>query len=565
MAGHGPSVPSGEVGMTIAESRPSQPDLVETAAESRDVRLAVTIVGMGAAAVALAIGGPLLLVLGAGLANADVVGVFASPLALIWLVAGAAVGGVALSRGRRTVAFVGAAVAVGVPLVVAATQGLVPYTRAVDAFMSSGSLIAMLLGVGLGVAAIIIGFGRYRRMPTRRAREQAVSGAGLGIEAVGIGLILLAFRTLGDPDRFIFHFFNVEFLAGAGGVFLRGAVNTLILALVGELGGIVLGLVLSIERGQMEAARSLGMTYGQAMRFAIVPQAFRRVIPPLMNEFVILIKDTSLVVVLGLIPENYVLFTTAREGYSSTFNATFFTAAAAGYLVVTLPLIGALNAVDLEVRPQEVVAVIGPSGSGKSTLLRTINLLEEPTEGKVWFEDTELTDVRTNLNEVRTHLGIVFQAFNLFPHKTAAANITLALRKVKGISEEQARQAAVQELRHVGLEAKADAYPGQLSGGQQQRVAIARALAMRPKVMLFDEVTSALDPELIQEVLDVMKVLASEGMTMVVVTHEMGFAREAASRMIFLDEGRILAEGDPRRMFDRPEQPRLRQFLHRIL
>jgi ABC-type polar amino acid transport system ATPase subunit len=224
-----------------------------------------------------------------------------------------------------------------------------------------------------------------------------------------------------------------------------------------------------------------------------------------------------------------------------------------------------LNGVDLEVRPQEVVAVIGPSGSGKSTLLRTINLLEEPTEGKVWFEDTELTDVRTNLNEVRTNLGIVFQAYNLFPHKTAAANITLALRKVKGISEEQARQAAVQELRHVGLEAKADAYPGQLSGGQQQRVAIARALAMRPKLMLFDEVTSALDPELIQEVLDVMKALASEGMTMVVVTHEMGFAREAASRMIFLDEGRILAEGDPRRMFDRPAQPRLRQFLHRIL
>ena len=224
-----------------------------------------------------------------------------------------------------------------------------------------------------------------------------------------------------------------------------------------------------------------------------------------------------------------------------------------------------LKGIDLEVQPREVVVVIGPSGSGKSTLLRCINLLEEPTEGRVWFEETELTDVRTNLNEIRTNLGIVFQAYNLFPHKTAAANITMALRKVKGVSEEMAREAATQELRHVGLEHKANAYPGQLSGGQQQRVAIARALAMRPKVMLFDEVTSALDPELIQEVLDVMQALASEGMTMVTVTHEMGFARGVGTRLLFMDEGLVLEEGQPKEVFESPQHQRLQQFLNRVL
>jgi ABC-type polar amino acid transport system ATPase subunit len=224
-----------------------------------------------------------------------------------------------------------------------------------------------------------------------------------------------------------------------------------------------------------------------------------------------------------------------------------------------------LRGVDVSVKPREVVVVIGPSGSGKSTLLRTINMLEEPTSGHVWFQGIDITDVRTDLDRVRTEMGIVFQQFNLFPHKTAAANITLALRKVKGISEEQAREAAAQELRHVGLQEKTNAYPSQLSGGQQQRVAIARALAMRPKLMLFDEVTSALDPELIQEVLDVMKALASEGMTMVVVTHEMGFAREVGSRLLFIDQGGILEEGDPRETFERPQHPRLQQFLKRIL
>ena len=224
-----------------------------------------------------------------------------------------------------------------------------------------------------------------------------------------------------------------------------------------------------------------------------------------------------------------------------------------------------LRGIDLEVEPKDVVVVIGPSGSGKSTLLRCINLLEEPTEGKVWFEDTELTDVRTNINEARTHVGIVFQAFNLFPHKTAMQNITMALEKVLGMGDEEARERTLQELQHVGLGHKADAYPGQLSGGQQQRVAIARALAMRPKLMLFDEVTSALDPELIQEVLDVMKRLADEGMTMVVVSHEMGFARGVATRLLFLDHGEVLEEGEPNSVFDSPRSERLKQFLSRVL
>ena len=224
-----------------------------------------------------------------------------------------------------------------------------------------------------------------------------------------------------------------------------------------------------------------------------------------------------------------------------------------------------LRGIDLAVHQREVLVILGPSGSGKSTLLRTMNMLEEPQRGRVLFEGSDLTDVRVNLDRMRTHMGIVFQAFNLFPHMTALANVTLALRKVLGLHDEEARERGMRELRHVGLEEKAHAYPSQLSGGQQQRVAIARALAMRPKLMLFDEVTSALDPELILEVLDVMKRLAAEGMTMVVVTHELGFARDVATRMIFIDEGEIVEEGDPRAIFDRPTQARTRAFLSRIL
>ena len=224
-----------------------------------------------------------------------------------------------------------------------------------------------------------------------------------------------------------------------------------------------------------------------------------------------------------------------------------------------------LRGIDLEIAPGEVLVVVGPSGSGKSTLLRTINLLEEPTLGRVFFGGRELTDIRADLNEARTQIGMVFQQFNLFPHKTALGNVTLALRNVLGLGDAEARERALEQLRQVGVEEKKDVYPGQLSGGQQQRIAIARALAMRPKVMLFDEVTSALDPELVKEVLDVVTRLAAEGMTMVVVTHEMGFAREVGSRMLFMDEGRFVEEGEPRAMFDDPQHPRTREFLSQIL
>ena len=228
------------------------------------------------------------------------------------------------------------------------------------------------------------------------------------------------------------------------------------------------------------------------------------------------------------------------------------------------PELYVLRGIDLAVVPGEVLVIIGPSGSGKSTLLRTINMLEEPTEGRVIFEGRELTDVRADLNEARTHIGMVFQSFNLFPHKKAVANVSMALSKVLGMNAGEAKKRALEQLEAVGLADKANAYPGQLSGGQQQRVAIARALAMRPRLMLFDEVTSALDPELVQEVLDVIKALA-EGMTMVVVTHEMGFAREVGSRLLFIDQGVIMEEGEPRAVFENPQHERTQAFLSKVL
>jgi len=229
---------------------------------------------------------------------------------------------------------------------------------------------------------------------------------------------------------------------------------------------------------------------------------------------------------------------------------------------------GALNVlrgIDLEAAEKEVVCILGPSGSGKSTILKCITRLEEPTSGSIYLTGIDITDPRVDINKVRQHVGTVFQQFNLFPHRTAIGNIILPLMKVQHLEKEEAQERALEELRHVGVAGKADSYPSQLSGGQQQRVAIARALAMRPKMMLFDEVTSALDPELVKEVLDVMKRLAGEGMTMLVVTHEMGFAREVADRLVFIDEGVIVEEGPPREMIANPQHDRTKAFMSKIL
>ena len=224
-----------------------------------------------------------------------------------------------------------------------------------------------------------------------------------------------------------------------------------------------------------------------------------------------------------------------------------------------------LKGIDEHIEKGEKVVIIGPSGSGKSTFLRCLNLLEEPTEGEIWFEGNNITDKKTDINQLRQKMGMVFQQFNLFPHMTVKENITLAPVQLGIMSKEEADTKAMQLLQRVGLPEKADQYPKQLSGGQKQRIAIARALAMNPDVMLFDEPTSALDPEMVGEVLEIMKELAQTGMTMVVVTHEMGFAREVATRVIFIDEGKIQEENTPDEFFAHPKNPRLQEFLSKVL
>lgn len=224
-----------------------------------------------------------------------------------------------------------------------------------------------------------------------------------------------------------------------------------------------------------------------------------------------------------------------------------------------------LKGIHEEIKKGEVVVIIGPSGSGKSTFLRCLNLIEQPTDGEILFEGQTILNKKVNINHIRQQMGMVFQQFNLFPHMTVLDNITFGPRKIKGLSKEESNKIALNLLKRIGLEDKAKSYPENLSGGQKQRIAIARALAMNPSVILFDEPTSALDPEMVGEVLSVMKELANEGMTMVVVTHEMGFAREVSDRVIFMDDGNIIEQGTPEQIFTSPSNIRTKEFLGKIL
>ena len=349
---------------------------------------------------------------------------------------------------------------------------------------------------------------------------------------------------------------------------------------------------------QEAAARSLGLSRFQALRRVILPQAIRRVIPPLLNDFIGLQKDTALVGTLGVIEafnqsqiDSAATFTYgAVPGRGRAVRGDHDPARAADRLadrarpaeapgrrrlrMSALELEGVhksfgehevLRGIDLELDEHEVVCLIGASGSGKSTLLRCVNLLEPLDAGRIFLGGEEITGRGVDVNDVRRRIGIVFQAFNLFPHMTVLRNVTLAPRDVLEALTRGGRGARTRPARAVRPRRPRDEYPDRLSGGQQQRVAIVRALAMRPELMLLDEVTSALDPELVAEVLNVIRELAEGGMTMLIATHEMGFARDIANRVCFLDDGLILEQGSPQEIFANPKQPRTQQFLERII
>ena len=339
----------------------------------------------------------------------------------------------------------------------------------------------------------------------------------------------------------------------------------------------------AIDAGQTEASRSLGLSQRDTMRYIVLPQALKNIWPALGNEFISLIKESSIVSIIGVTDLIYQLKVVQSATYKGV--APIFVAMVI-YFIMTFSLSKLLNYVERkinqlvkkygdnlvlngvsgEVQAGQVIVVIGPSGGGKSTLLRCLNRLEDPTSGQVLFEGTDLMTLsEKQLDQIRTKMGMVFQNFNLFPNLTVLDNLTLAPQKVKKESAAETTAKAKALLERVGLADKADAYSDQLSGGQKQRIAIARALAMSPDVLLFDEPTSALDPEMVGEVLKVMQDLAQEGMTMVVVTHEMGFAREVADEVWFMADSQIVEKGDPEAIFDHPQEERTQQFLAKVL
>ena len=378
----------------------------------------------------------------------------------------------------------------------------------------------------------------------------------------------------------------------------------------------------SVDRGQTEACRALSMSYNQGMRLIIIPQGIRRVLPALVNQFISNVKDSSLVYFLGLLASERELFRVGQDQAIATGNLSPLLLAGIFYLCVTVPLTHFVNYIDhrlrtggkptavasglqevgelvtqaeaahdlsplkgarlevndlsvaygelkvlhgvaLNIEPGTVTCIIGPSGSGKSTFLRTLNRLVEPLTGSIKIDGEETRSMKPEA--LRRRIGMVFQHFNLFPDHTALQNVSLAPVKIKGIAPEKAKSIAEARLAEVGLAQKLHYRPNRLSGGQQQRVAIARALAMQPEVILFDEVTSALDPELVKGILNLMADLAKRGITMVVVTHEMGFARRVSDQVVFMDEGRIVEVGTPSKIFDNPESPRLKRFLAEVL
>jgi His/Glu/Gln/Arg/opine family amino acid ABC transporter permease subunit len=468
-----------------------------------------------------------------------------------------------------------------------------------------------VLGAAIGMGLALMGISRN---PVLRIASRVYADVFRGLPAV-VTILLIgqglarASRAVFGPNPYPLGILALSLIASAyiGEIFRSG--------------------IQSVERGQMDACRTLGMTHWQGMRLVVIPQGIRRVLPALVNQFIGNVKDSSLVYFLGLLTSQRELFRVGQDEAVLTGNLSPLLLAGLFYLLITVPLTHLVNYFDRRLREGRVpragasgldevaevaasaeapdavapagdrpykggaiairdvnaffdafhvlkdvsltvpagtvTCLIGPSGSGKSTLLRCVNRLIEPRSGDILLDGASIH--AESADSLRRRVGMVFQNFNLFPDRTALDNITLALRKVKGLGRREAERAARARLVEVGLGARADHRPSNLSGGQQQRVAIARALALDPEVMLFDEVTSALDPELVKGVLTLMAELAERGMTMIVVTHEMGFARKVANQVVFMDEGAIVEAGSPSAIFDDPKSMRLKRFLSEVL